>query len=69
MNSTTFQITGLLIIVFGTVLVGMLDLFGCSFNTNGCGRLLPQLTTELIWLLALPVGIGTALILYGRRVR
>ncbi|MFN4272065.1 MAG: hypothetical protein ACK4F5_04585 [Aliihoeflea sp.] len=69
MNSTAFQLIGLLIILAGAALVWMLDLYGCSFNTNGCSRFWPQLTEGLVWLLVLPVGIGTALILHGRRLR
>lgn len=69
MKSILLQVSGVLVIVLCTGLLWMLDLYGASFNTSGSSRVLPRLTTELVGFLTLPLVIGTALILYGRRLR
>lgn len=68
MKSMTLQMAGLGVIVVALVLWWILDRFGCSFNTAGCSRILPDLSMGAISWLILPVGVGTALVLYGRRL-
>jgi hypothetical protein len=69
MKSIMLQLGGLLLILLSTGLLWMLDLYGASFNTSGSSRILPRLTMEYVMFLSFPAAIGTALIIYGRRLR
>ena len=69
MKSILLQLAGAGLIVLFVGGWWLLDLFGCSFNTAGCSRLLPRLSLGAVIGLAISVGLGTALILAGRRMR
>lgn len=68
MKGIAAQVAGLLLIVVPVGGWWLLDLYGCAFNTAGCGRILPHPTSDALVLL-LPVAAGVALILWGRRLR
>lgn len=67
MKGVVAQLCGLAVILIAVGGWWMLDLFGCAFNTAGCARVLPRLSPEVALALAVPVGAGLALILWGRR--
>ena len=63
------QVLGILLILASIGLWWLLDLYGCSFNTSGCTRMLPRLTGDAVVALAGPVGLGMLLFFIGWKLR
>ncbi|MDD7970915.1 hypothetical protein [Roseinatronobacter alkalisoli] len=63
------QLAGTVLIILFVGGWWLLDRFGCSFNTAGCSSILPTLSLGAVAALIVPVGLGIAMILAGRRIR